>query len=51
MRGDADAQAPHDAYADTIECYRDAFGEPPLDTWISAAACCKRTACKPQRCR
>ena len=52
MRGDDDARALHDAYADTIDRYRDAFGEPPEDTWISAdAASCKRTACKPQKCR
>jgi hypothetical protein len=52
MRGDDDAQALQDAYADTIERYTDAFGEPPPDTWISAdAASCKRTACKPQKCR
>ena len=52
MRGDNDAQALHDAYADTLERYRDAFGEPPPRTWISAdAASCKRTACKPQKCR
>lgn len=52
MRGDDDAQALHDAYADTLDRYRDAFGEPPPGTWISAdAATCKRTACKPQKCR
>lgn len=52
MRGEDDARALHDAYADTIDRYRDAFGEPPEDTWISAdAASCKRTACKPQKCR
>jgi hypothetical protein len=52
MRGDADAQALHDAYAETIALYREAFGEPPEGTWISAdAASCKRTACKPQKCR
>jgi hypothetical protein len=52
MRGEDDAQALHDAYADTLERYRDAFGEPPPGTWISAdAAKCKRTACKPQKCR
>jgi hypothetical protein len=38
MRGDDDAQALHDAYADTIERYRDAFGKPPTGTWISADA-------------
>jgi hypothetical protein len=52
MRGEADARALEDAYADTLERYRAAFGEPPTDTWISAdAAKCGRTACKPQKCR
>lgn len=52
MRGEDDAQALHDAYADTLDLYRDAFGEPPAETWISSdAAKCGRTACKPQKCR
>ena len=52
MNGPEDAQALHDAYADTIERYRQAFGEPAPDTWIDRdAARCKRTACKPQKCR
>jgi hypothetical protein len=52
MRDEADTQALHDAYADTIDRYREAFGEPPEGTWISAdASKCKRTACKPQKCR
>lgn len=52
MRGEDDAQALNDAYADTLWRYRDAFGEPPVDTWISSdAAKCGRTACKPQKCR
>ena len=52
MRDAEDAQALEDAYADTIERYRAAFGEPPAGTWISAdAARCKRTACKPQKCK
>lgn len=53
MRGEADAQALHDAYADTLDRYREAFGEPPADTWITvdASSKCKRTACKPQKCR
>ena len=52
MRGKDDAQALHDAYADTLEHYQDAFGTPPADTWISSdAAKCGRTACKPQKCR
>jgi hypothetical protein len=52
MRGDADAQALRDTYDDTLTRYRDAFGEPPELTWIAAdASSCKRTACKPQKCR
>jgi hypothetical protein len=52
MRGEADAQALNYAYADTLGRYEDAFGTPPADTWISTdAARCKRTACKPQKCR
>jgi len=49
MREEADAAALAEAYADTLMRYRDAFGEPPEDTWISRdAASCKRTARKPQ---
>jgi hypothetical protein len=53
MRGEEDAEALNDAYADTLERYREAFGEPPADTWITldASSKCKRTACKPQKCR
>jgi hypothetical protein len=53
MRGEDDAQALQDAYGETIARYRDAFGEPPRDTWITADASsrCKRTACKPQKCK
>jgi len=53
MRGEDDALALHDAYADTLDRYRDAFGEPPADTWVTrdASSKCKRTACKPQKCR
>lgn len=52
MRSDDDARALADAYADTIARYRAAFGEPPEGTWISVdASRCKRTACKPQKCR
>ena len=53
MRGENDARAVNDAYTETIARYRAAFGEPPADTWISADATarCKRTACKPQKCR
>jgi len=53
LRGEDDAQALHDAYADTLERYREAFGEPSDDTWISrdAASKCKRKACKPMKCK
>lgn len=53
MRGPEDAQALNDAYADTLRRYREAFGEPPEGTWVAADASgrCKRTACKPMRCR
>jgi hypothetical protein len=45
-------ESPDDAYAETLWRYRDAFGEPLADTWISSdAAKCGRTACKPQKCR
>lgn len=52
MRGEADAQALNDAYAETLERYENAFGAPPVDTWISSeAASCKRKACRPMKCR
>lgn len=52
MRGEDDAQALNDAYAETLARYRQAFGEPPAFTWIAAdPSSCKRTACKPQKCR
>jgi hypothetical protein len=52
MRDEDDAQALNDAYIDTLDRYPQAFGEPPESTWISAdASSCKRTACKPQKCR
>jgi hypothetical protein len=51
-RGEDDAQALEDAYRATLERYREMFGEPPESTWIaSEASRCKRTACKPQKCR
>lgn len=53
MRGKDDARALNDAYAETLDRYCEAFGEPPLDTWITvdASSSCKRTACKPQKCK
>ena len=52
MRGDEDAKALQDAYAETLARYREAFGEPPAGTWISAdASRCSRTNCKPTKCK
>jgi hypothetical protein len=52
MRGDADAEALADAYDETLRCYREAYGEPPADTWISTDARRRcRTQCRPMRCR
>lgn len=52
MRGPDDEQALHDAYGLTLERYRDAFGEPPEDTWVSPDARRRcRTQCRPMRCR
>ena len=52
LRGEDDAQALSDAYADTLKRYRDAFGDPPDGTWVSADAKRRcRTGCKPMRCR
>jgi hypothetical protein len=52
MRGEQDAQDLTDAYVETLERYRAAFGEPPAETWISPDARRRcRTQCKPMRCR
>jgi hypothetical protein len=52
MRGPDDEQALHDAYDYTLERYREAFGEPPPDTWISPDARRRcRTQCRPMKCR
>jgi hypothetical protein len=53
MRGADDERALNDAYAETLDRYREAFGEPPPDTWVTidASSRCKRTACKPQKCK
>lgn len=45
--GPDDAQALKDAFAETVDLYRDAFGDPPGDTWIAAdASRCKRPTCR-----
>jgi hypothetical protein len=52
MRGEADAEALQDAYADTLGRYRVAFGAPPDGTWLPTEATrCGRTNCKVQRCK
>jgi hypothetical protein len=51
MRGEDDAQALCDAYDETLRRYREAFGEPPAETWISSDSSRCRTQCKPQKCR
>ncbi len=53
MRSDRDAEDLLDAYAETLNRYRVAFGDPPLNTWTTEGADVSRcrTACKPQRCR
>jgi hypothetical protein len=53
MRGADDARALEDAYEQTLACYCKAFGEPPAGTWLAAdgGSSCKRTACKPQKCK
>jgi len=52
MRGPDDAQDLADAYEETLVCYREAFGEPPADTWISREGSSRcRTGCKPVKCR
>ena len=53
MRDAQDAQDLEDAYASTLERYEEAFGPTPDGTWrsIDPVSKCKRTACKPQKCR
>jgi hypothetical protein len=52
MRGEDDAQALQDAYTGTLDRYWEAFGEPPVGTWVSEdASKCSRTNCKPTKCR
>lgn len=52
MRGEDDALALADAYTDTLNRYRDAFGAPPAGSWgVGDASKCDRKNCKPQKCR
>jgi hypothetical protein len=51
-RGPADEQDLADAYDETLDCYQEAFGDPPADTWISREGSSRcRTGCKPVKCR
>jgi hypothetical protein len=53
MRSEVEAQELFDAYAGTLDLYRDAFGEPPAGTWVADgddAARCRRQ-CAPMKCR
>lgn len=53
MRNEQDAQDLEDAYVSTLARYEEAFGPTPDGTWrsIDPTSKCKRTACKPQKCR
>lgn len=51
LRGPDDALALESAYDRTLATYRDAFGEPPPDTWLGADARTCRTKCKPMKCK
>lgn len=47
MRSEAEAEELNDAYAETLDLYRDAFGEPPHDSWVSTdAAKCRKPTCR-----
>lgn len=52
MRNEVEAQELTDAYAQTLDLYREAFGEPPAGTWVSSegAARCRRQ-CAPMKCK
>lgn len=53
MRNETEAQELFDAYSQTLDLYRDAFGEPPSGTWVADgddAARCRRQ-CAPMKCR
>jgi hypothetical protein len=52
MRSEVEAQELIDAYAQTLDLYRAAFGEPPADSWVSTdgVARCRRQ-CAPMKCK
>jgi hypothetical protein len=52
MRGEEDARDLANAYEETVTRYVAAFGPPPEGSWGGAESSkCKRTNCKPQKCR
>jgi hypothetical protein len=47
MRSAVEAEELNDAYAETLGLYRDAFGEPPPETWVSTdPARCRKPTCR-----
>jgi hypothetical protein len=48
MRNEAEAEELDDAYAATLDLYREAFGEPPAGSWVSNddAARCRKPTCR-----
>jgi hypothetical protein len=52
MRNEVEAQELTDAYGETLDLYRESFGEPPAGSWVSTegAARCRRQ-CAPMKCK
>lgn len=47
MRNEAEAVELDNAYTETLDLYRNAFGEPPPDSWVSTdAARCRKPTCR-----
>lgn len=48
MRNEIEAEELNDAYAETLDLYRDAFGEPPAGSWVldGDAARCRKPTCR-----
>jgi hypothetical protein len=48
MRNEIEAEELNDAYAETLDLYRDAFGEPPASSWAldGDAARCRKPTCR-----
>jgi hypothetical protein len=52
MRNEVEAEELTDAYVETLDLYRESFGEPPAGSWVSSegAARCRRQ-CAPMKCK